>query len=226
MAKSDGWYKRTAARIVDAALTAQFAPDPLMPAETSRWVSALGSIQRRHGPELAFLLADSLAEVDGMDVFVEPDVGVTQEALDLAETGDIDACRHARCTPLDGIVRYVRLDVIVLDHRTGRVCALEVKRGTGNVDAGKRRSTIKDGLAALAMMRDFATRHGLADATPDFRVVSIYGRSGFQAGLSVNGDALDLYLDAQVSGEIWRLERALRNEIERRGPTFRNRPKR
>lgn len=220
MPKSDAWYKRKAAQIVDDALTATFPLDPLLPNVTSRWISAMGSIQRRHGPEITDLMADTLAEINGLDVFVEPDIGITREALKLAETGDVEVCRQARCRPDDGIVRYVRLDVVALDHRSQTARALEVKRGVGNVDAGKRRTTIRDGLAVLAMMHDFAARNGLPDAEPDFQVVSVYGRSGFPRGLSVGGDQLDLYLDASVSGEVWRLERALRAEIERRGPRF------
>jgi hypothetical protein len=220
MAKSDDCYKKLAKAIVERAWAASMPPDPLLSPTQSRSVSAFASIQRRHGSVIPHLLADALADVEEVDVFVEPKIGVTRDALQLAETGDVDACRAAHCTPYEGIVREVQVDLAALDHRTGCAMALEVKRGVANVDASKRRSTIRDGLAVMAMMRDFAERHGLPDAEPDFRVVSMYGRSGFPPPLTVTGDKLDLYLDASVSGEIWRLERALRHEIARRRPGF------
>lgn len=220
MAKSSDWYKKMAKALVDKAWAASMPPDPLLSPAQSRSVSAFASIQRRHGAVMPYLLADALADVDEVDVFLEPKIGITREALRLAENGYIEVCRQAHCTPHEGIVRDVQIDVAALDHRTGYAMALEVKRGVANVDASKRRSTIRDGLAVMAMMRDFAARHGLPDAEPDFRVVSMYGRSGFPPALTVTGDALDLYLEAKVSGEIWRLERALRHEIARRGPGF------
>lgn len=203
--------KKLVRRLIARVLAKDYTPDPLLDADTSLAISRASAVIKGHGGLLCMQLQHALAGHDDLVVLPGDDFAISAEADQLAAEQDIDACRLADL-PYDAATadRTVDVDLIVYNTTDQSITAYEIKRGHGSVDSGKRRQTLRDGYAVAAHLRDFARRRGYRVLRSDFKVVSIYGRTGLPVDVTINGDRIDAHFGSAVSGPLWQSERYLR----------------
>lgn len=162
------------AQTAAAVLNLQASVDPLLGAEFSALHSRLGSALKRDGHILADVLTETLDRSPFITLWSRPRIMVSQHADMLAGAG-YDACENVDLPLRDNLGRPVCPDIVLVDHRTGRAAAYEVKRGAGHADAGKQRSTIRDLLAVRMQLAAWVRRQGYQSDHTVARVVYVYG---------------------------------------------------
>ena len=86
------------------------------------------------------------------------------------------------------------LDIVYFDHATSTVCALEVKRGNGNFDRGKRDSMIKAALTVRSLLKSFADHMGWPAKKIESRILAYYGVPRFPPPLYLRGSEIDQFI--------------------------------
>lgn len=162
---------------IAAALARQFRADPIVPAKYTNAVSAIGSVVKRHGAVIQAAVIERLRASPHHHVL---DVGrliIPPEADLLARTGALETCLRTSL-PYDAtaIGRVIVPDLVVIDRRTNVVTAYEIKRGSGHLDAGKRRATERDLLCAAMVLPSAVTQLGYEVSRPGrARAIFYYG---------------------------------------------------
>jgi hypothetical protein len=175
-------------------------------------MSRTSAVIKRHGDLLCTQVRETLSGHEALVVLPSEGFPISAEADRLAAEQGVEACRTAHLTyDPDTAARTIDVDLIVVDTRIGSVTAYEIKRGFGPVDAGKRRQTLRDGFAVAAHLSDYAQRRGHPVLRSDFKVLSIYGRTGLPSEVTINGAQLDEHFAHGVSAPMWQSERYLRN---------------
>lgn len=178
---------------IAAALARQFRADPIVPATYSNTVSAIGSVVKRHGSVIQAAIVERLRASPHHHVMEVRRLVVPPEADLLARTGALETCLRTSL-PYDphGGGRIVAPDLIVIDRRTNVVTAYEIKRGSGHLDAGKRRATERDLLCTAMILPSLVTRMGYAVAQPGrARAIFYYGCRSTDHRLSLTRADLD-----------------------------------
>lgn len=179
-------------------------PDPLLGVEFSALHSRLGSAIKRDGHILADVLTEALQASPYLSVWSRPRIVVSDHADVLAD-GGYDACHNVDLPHRPNIGRPVCPDIVLLDHRTGRAVVAEVKRGSGYADAGKKRSTLRDLLAARMQIRGWIESQGFRVEATDARVTFIYGTPELHRidrRLSLFRPEFDDYFQIPVSADL------------------------
>jgi hypothetical protein len=184
------------AAIVRAAEQARFDVDPVLPPALSRATSVISSVVKRHGTLIQSVLGETLIASGRYDVLTNLKLPVTEAGLRAAEAGELGPL------PLSGeIVGTVDADLVVIDRSTGKAVAVQVKRGGGKTEGGKRRAIERSLRAAAVTLPDAIGCHGVARAGSAV-IVDVFGRSAFDPTMTVSGPDLDDYFDVPVWGAL------------------------
>ncbi len=184
--------------VVETVTLRTFVEDPVLGPRLSRLHSMLGSVIKRDGHIIQRAIADALGNVDHLTVWREARFPVTAQADRLADAAGLESCLETSL-PLTGpIVRTVRVDACVIDHRTATITCLETKRGNACLDAGKRRQTLRDILCVAMLSRAYAASRSFKVDTGCARVLAFHGRVSLPPVVSLTGEELDDYFGAPV----------------------------
>ena len=182
----------TAASTVKAALAVEFAQEPLVSQEVSRIVSVVASVCKRHGPLIEASMAEALIKSDRLVVLRNIKLPISEAARSLVASGKINQVASLSLD-LDGaIVDEVDVDLIVIDEAHHWAAALQVKRGNGATEPGKRRRIENGLLAAEITLPSYLRRNGFPSVDMGVAaIVDYYGNSAFRQDMTLNRDDLD-----------------------------------
>lgn len=184
--------------VVETVILRTFGEDPVLGPQLSRMHSLLGSVIKRDGHIIQRAVTDALGDVEHLTVWRETRFPITAQADRLADAAGLESCLETSL-PLTGpIVRTVRVDACVIDHRSSTITCLEAKRGNACLDAGKRRQTLRDILCIAMLSKAYAASRSFKVDTGCARVLAFHGRVSLPPVVSLTGSDLDTYFGAPV----------------------------
>lgn len=197
-----------------------FAVDPLMGDDLSRLSSFLSSLVKRDGAILEAGICMALRRHCHMTVMTQVRMPITVSAETLVQANDGGELRRI-ALPADGAAtRIAHFDMIVVDRRERVARLVEVKRGGGETEVRKRRTTERDLLCGRLQLKAFLKTLGIPVRRCESWVVDYYGRSGFRPDLTVTREGLDQLFGVPVVATTDAAARAMRAGMLQRLPRF------
>lgn len=188
--------------VVDGALNAVFALDPLLGPDLSQIASVLASVVKRHGIVLEAALAEVLEQSGRYLVLRGVAMPITHAAQQLLSCKSPEALRGMSIALQGAVAQTVFLDLVVVDLSTRRAILAEVKRGSGRSEMRKRHQVEWVLRAAALQGRAFLASLGYQVASAQAVLIDVYGRSGFSADLTVTGADLDALFEVPVGAAL------------------------
>jgi len=105
------------------------------------------------------------------------------------------------------------IDILYFDHRTKVVVALEVKRGNGQFDRGKRDSMIKSALTVRTLLASYAAKQGWPAQGVESRILAYYGVPKFPAEIYMRGRDLDTFIAPGVHDAVEEVNRYFQTQL-------------
>lgn len=187
-------FMERVAPIVDDTITAlaraKFIEDPIAGSRHSRNTSIMSSAYKRHGKILEAALRESLKESNRHKVWHDDKFRISRAADALVGAQSEEQCRHSEL-PYGDKVRTIQVDMIAFDHADGVIRAYEVKRGNGQFDSGKIRSTKRDLLCLQLLLRSYGEVSGVKPSAGEAKIVFYYGLRSIPAPWSLTKSDLD-----------------------------------
>jgi hypothetical protein len=152
----------------------KFVEDPIAGIRYSRATSIISSAYKRHGRILEFALRESLRESNRHKVWNDAAFKVSREADALANTQDLAACRQSTL-PYGNSVRTLQVDMVTFDSADESIGAYEIKRGSGQFDAGKIRSITRDLKCIQVLLKSYAEFWKCKVVSAESKIVFYYG---------------------------------------------------
>lgn len=197
-----------------------FAIDPLMGDNLSNLSSFLSSLVKRDGAILETAICMALRRHSHMTVMSQVRMPITVSAEMLVQANDGAELRRITL-PADGAAtRIAHFDMIVVDQRERVARLVEVKRGGGETEVRKRRTTERDLLCGRLQLKAFLKTLGILVRRCESWVVDYYGRSGFRPDLTVTREGLDQLFGVPVVATTEAAARAMRAGMLQRLPQF------
>ena len=197
-----------------------FATDPLMGDGLSRLSSFLSSLVKRDGAILEAGICMALRRHSHMTVMTQVRMPITVSAEMLVQAND--GCELRRIAlPADGAAtRIAHFDMIVVDKQEQVARLVEVKRGGGETEIRKRRTTERDLLCGRLQLKAYLKTLGITVRHCESWVVDYYGRSGFRPDLAVTREGLDQLFGVPVVATTEAAAYAMRAGMLQRLPRF------
>lgn len=157
--------------------------------------------ENAEGSVIAHSLAEALSQRTRLQVRQDVHVPLSRETLILAAAANgTDPNAELRC--LDNGTRS-QVDVLTYDPWYQEVTCYEVKRGSAPIGANHRRLRELEHLALRITGGSFVEQLiGEPVVELSTRVISFYGRTGFDSEVTVTGGELDRYFGVPVCSEI------------------------
>lgn len=190
------------ATTVAAANGHRYGEDPMLGPQLSRLHGILGSLVTRDGMVLQRAVCEALDRAQHLTVWPERRFPITPEAERLADMSSYEACLHTELPLTSSIARTIKVDAIVVDHRSSTATGLEIKRGKGSIDASQRRQTIRDALCVGMLVKAYAKSCGFRVERGCAKVVFYHGRNTLPPEISLVGSELDAYFGAAVARDV------------------------
>ena len=99
------------------------------------------------------------------------------------------------------------------DHRSEKVVALEVKRGNGQFDRGKRDSMIKSALTVRSLHASYAETHGWSARTVESRIMAYYGVPKFPPQIHLRGQDLNSFIGPGIYESVEKVNEYFRTSL-------------
>ncbi|MGM0584955.1 MAG: hypothetical protein ACQEUZ_09930 [Pseudomonadota bacterium] len=190
----------TVDRTIRSLAAAKFAADPIAGPHLSRVTSIVSSAYKRHGAILEVALFKAIESSNVIEAYSRVPFFITRNASGYVENHDIktpEGLRACLATSIpykeDAAARY-ELDILYFDHSTESVVALEVKRGNGDFDRGKRDSMIKAALTVRTLLASYAETRGWSPRHVESRILAYYGVPKFPRPIYLRGQDLDAFI--------------------------------
>lgn len=194
-------------------LAANFRADPSLDPATSRLISAFNSLTRKDGYVLQHAVERALRIADHLEVWQEPEFEISYAADQLATEDNLETCLRTELPYGLNSIRHISRDLIVVNPIDRMVGSYDVKRGGGAADCGKKRQLIRDTLATQMLLRDYIRRNGYEVDRAEARVISVYGRTGLPADITIRGDQLNQHFGAEIEGSVREVADMFRQRI-------------
>lgn len=201
-------------------LAKQFRPDPSLDEQTSRIVSVFSSLSRKDGFILQHAVERALLLAPQLHVWQEPEFEISHAADHLAKEDNVETCLRTELPYGLNAIRRISRDLIVVNPETRKAGSYDVKRGVGAVDCGKRRQLICDTLGTQMLLKDYVRGHGYEVDRAEARVISVYGRTGLPADITIRGDQLNEHFGAEIEAPVREAAHMFRARIADLLPQF------
>ncbi|MEM0949942.1 MAG: hypothetical protein AAGK37_21280 [Pseudomonadota bacterium] len=185
----------------------KFVVDPVAGAELSRITSIVSSAYKRHGAIIEVALFHAIAERNDISAenkvkfYVNRNASSYVEGHNVKSPEGLEACLATDVPYREEGAEY-ELDIVYYDHNRGRIVALEVKRGNGQFDRGKRDSMIKSALTVRTLLRSYAHQRGWLANEVESRIVAYYGVPQFPPPIYLRGRELNHFIGAGIEEAI------------------------
>lgn len=210
--------------IVDATITklssAKFVIDPIAGEYFSRVTSVVSSAYKRHGGIIEIALFHAISSHNALQAWSRVPFYVNGQASTYVENSSVKteagrrACLETSMPYRQEGSRY-EIDILYFDHRTDAIVALEVKRGNGQFDRGKRDSMIKSALTIRTLLRSYAEAQGWRARSVESRILAYYGVPRFPPEIYLRGDDLDHFIAPGVQASIEEVNDYFRAQLYR-----------
>lgn len=197
---------------------ASFTVDPIAGEQLSRITSIVSSAYKRHGTIIEVALFHALSERNNLEVensvpfFINRNASAYVEGHDFRSEAGFQACL-ATSVPYRREGAEHELDIVYFDHERRCIVALEVKRGNGQFDRGKRDSLIKSALTVRTLLASYAQSRGWDAQTVESRILAYYGVPRFPAEIYLRGDDLDTFVGAGVRSAVEEVNEYFRQSL-------------
>lgn len=200
--------------------SAQFIIDPIAGEHLSRVTSIISSAYKRHGGIIEIALFHAIASHNSLETFSRVPFFVNRNASSYVESHDIKtqegrrSCLNASLEYREEGSRY-ELDILYFDHRTGSIVALEVKRGNGHFDRGKRDSMIKSALTVRTLLASYAATRGWDAKGVESRILAYYGVPRFPHEIYLRGTDLDTFIAPGIFDRVEQVNAYFKTQLMR-----------
>jgi len=191
-----------------------FIEDPLLGPEFSRLHSTLSSIVSRDGHVLQRAIYEALKSSPFHSVWHEVSLNVTRKADRLAQSANMEKCFRTDLPYDDMVSRTIKLDLVVVQHRTNTVTAYELKRGKGYMGASTRKEAARDAICSRMLIRDFASTLGFHAQHGDAKVIVYHGNSSLPPNITLTGADLDSHFGAPVTATVDEANRYFQTQLD------------
>ena len=177
----------------------KFIVDPIAGDSLSRITSIVSSAYKRHGAIIEIALFHAIKQQNTIEAhskypfFISKNTSSYVEGHDYTSDEGITACLKTSMPYREEGSKY-EIDIIYFDHATNTVCALEVKRGNGQFDRGKRDSMIKAALSVRALLKNFAELKGWPAKKVESRILAYYGVPKFPPPIYLKGKEINHFI--------------------------------
>ena len=191
--------KPTVDRTMNMLAATKFLVDPIAGEELSRITSIISSAYKRDGAIIEVALFEAISRKNGIEAegkvkfFVNRNASAYVEGHDIKTAGGFRACLQSSMPNRDEGGVY-EIDIIYFDHQTQKVVALEVKRGNGQFDRGKRDAMIKSALTVRSLLSSYAEKRGWTARGVESRIVAYYGVPKFPPDIYLRGADLNTFI--------------------------------
>ena len=107
----------------------------------------------------------------------------------------------------------LRLAILYFDHRSETIVALEVKRGNGQFDRGKRDSMIKSALTVRTLLTSYAQKEGWKPKGAESRILAYYGVPRFPPEIYLRGGDLDTFIGPGIHKSVEEVNDYFREQL-------------
>lgn len=169
-----------------------FLPDPIAGPHFSRIVSVMSSAYKRHGYIIERAILEQLKTRPELTVWTDLEFHVPPNA-DLIASGALSNPASIIGNELSYCPgpRTLQVDALVYHNDARSIRAYEVKRGFGPLDAGKRRSVLRDALCVQLLLKSYGQSKGLDPTSVSSHVIFYYGKLSVPRPFAIKGSELD-----------------------------------
>jgi len=198
----------------------RFIVDPIAGEQLSRVTSIVSSAYKRHGAIIEVALYHAISQQNSVEAWSKYPFYISRNASGYVESHDLktragfEACLNTSIPYRAEGSRY-EIDIIYFDHATGTVCALEVKRGNGEFDRGKRDSMIKSALCIRSLLASFAEEMSWEAKHVESRILAYYGVPKFPPQIYLRGVDIDHFIAPGIRDKIETVNDYFRQELLR-----------
>ncbi|EAS51487.1 hypothetical protein SI859A1_02303 [Aurantimonas manganoxydans SI85-9A1] len=178
-----------------AAAASPTVEDPCFGAWTPLQAFGL-SVTTRVGQALPGVIAIGLEADPRLKVLQETRLPITATALSI---GDQETARNVVLGDEERPVRYLAVDLIVIDRTTGHATLLDVKRGSA-LYSSRARLDLCTAMAACSLTAPAALRRvKVSIASASWGIIDLAGAAGFAKDRSVSGAEIDTFFDVPIT---------------------------
>lgn len=205
---------------VASAAECTFAVDPLMGDDLSRLSSFLSSLVKRDGAIVEAGICAALRRHSHMTVMTQVRMPITESAEKLVEANDASELQRIALRADGAATRIAHFDMLVIDRQNQVARLVEIKRGGGETEVRKRRTTERNLLCGRLQLKAFLKTLGIPVRRCEIWVIDYYGRSGFRPELTVTREGLDQLFGVPIVATTDATARAMRLGMLQRLPRF------
>lgn len=198
----------------------KFIIDPIAGRELSRVTSIISSAYKRHGGIIEMALFHAISAHNAIDAYSRVRFYVNRNASSYVESHNIktkegfESCLKTSIPYREEGAEY-ELDILYFDHRSEAIVALEVKRGNGHFDRGKRDSMIKSALTVRTLLSSYAETVGWNAKSAESRILAYYGVPRFPPAIYLRGVDLDTFIGPGVYESVEEVNDYFREQLMR-----------
>ncbi|MEM6934110.1 MAG: hypothetical protein AAF526_11050 [Pseudomonadota bacterium] len=198
----------------------KFVVDPIAGTRLSRITSIISSAYKRHGAIIEVALFHAINAQNAIEARNKVPFFVTRNASSYVESRDIKSATERKAC-LDTSLPYqtdgarYEIDILYFDHRSKIIVALEVKRGNGQFDRGKRDSMIKSALTVRTLLQSYAATFGWEAHAVESRILAYYGVPKFPPEIYLRGKDLDTFVGPGVQQRVEEVNDYFRAQLMR-----------
>src|SRR5262249_6104909 len=122
---------------------------------------------------------------------------VSREADALANTQELEACRQTTL-PYGQSVRTLQVDMVAFDNADQSIRAYEIKRGNGQLDAGKIRSITRDLKCIQVLLKSYGEFCKFKPLSAESKIIFYYGVRSIPRPWSLIKSELDEHFGFRV----------------------------
>ncbi len=184
-----------------------FLIDPIAGERLSRITSIVSSAYKRHGAIIEIALFHAISQQNTIEArskesfFISKNVSSYVESHDFKSEDGFHSCLSTSMPYRRDGEKY-EIDIVYFDFTTETICALEVKRGNGQFDRGKRDSMIKAALSVRMLLRSFAEHVGWPAKNVESRILAYYGVPRFPPEIYLRGKDLDQFIGPGIRDRV------------------------
>ncbi len=199
--------KPTVAETIQGLASTNFIVDPISGERLSRITSIVSSAYKRHGAIIEIALYHAISEQNTIEARSKCPFYITRNASSYVENHDFKSdegfrdCLNTKMPYREDGAKY-EIDIIYFDHASKTVCALEVKRGNGQFDRGKRDSMIKAALSIRTLLESFAEQNNWPVLQVESRILAYYGVPKFPPEIYLTGAELDAFIAPGIKDKV------------------------
>ena len=207
-------------KAVSGAGSAEFAVDPLLGHSLSAVTSFLTSVVKRSGAVIEDALYAALVRNRRFLVMQQVRIPITRAAEMYVQENGPGRVGELALASDGATVRVGHFDMIVIDRQNQVARIVEIKRGGGETEVRKRRTTERNLLCGRLQLKAFLKTLGIPVRRCESWVIDYYGRSGFRPELTVTREGLDQLFGVPIVATTDATARAMRLGMLQRLPRF------